>query len=126
LALAYAEYPNPEIGIEVREIALRYWAGDVTLLDDLARERREQFEEDEQRVGIRGELQWYNQVLASYLCALGARTPGAFSGFHNAGYKGLYGGEDENAIHRRKGLDSDQNVAAVLPSQGAIDRGNPQ
>lgn len=34
LAIAYAEYLNPDIGIEVREIATRVWGGDASVLDD--------------------------------------------------------------------------------------------
>lgn len=35
LALAYAEYLNPKLGIEVREVFLRYKAADETLADDI-------------------------------------------------------------------------------------------
>lgn len=116
LALAYAEYLNPEIGIEVRDIALRYWSGDVSLLDHIARTRHEQHEEDTTRLATRGELRWYNQIIQYLLRDLGARTPGDFGGFYNAGYQGLYNGEIENDIHRRKGLHKDQSIQDYMTS----------
>ncbi|MGH6816177.1 MAG: KilA-N domain-containing protein [Hyphomicrobiaceae bacterium] len=119
LALAYAEYLNPEIGVEVRDIALRYWAGDVTLLDAFARERRERFKEDGDRVFLREETRWFNQVLAVHAREAGVRSPSDFAEFHNSGYRGLYNGEDENAIHKRKSLRKDQHILDHMTSPEA-------
>jgi hypothetical protein len=35
LALAYAEFLNPSLGVEVREVFLRYKGADATLADDI-------------------------------------------------------------------------------------------
>jgi len=120
LALAYAEYLDPSIGIEVREIALRYWAGDLTLFDDFMRTRHEQFEEDGKRVFLREEIRWHNQKLAVHVREAGARSPNDYAEFHNSGYRGLYDGEDENDIHRRKQLRKDQAILDhMTPAESA-------
>jgi len=98
LALAYVEYLNPEIGLEIREIALRCWAGDRTLSE---------------------ETRWHNQVLAIHAREFGARSPNDFAEFHNSGYRGLYNGEDENDIHRRKQLSKDQAILDHMTSPEA-------
>jgi hypothetical protein len=120
LALAYAEYLNPRIGIEVREIALRFWAGDLTLLDDFMRAKRRQAHEDGQRVFLREEIRAHNQVLNQRVRNAGATQHYEFAEFHNAGYKGLYAGLDENAIHRRKELSKEQKILDhMMPEEAA-------
>lgn len=71
LALAYAEYLNPKLGIEVREVFLRFRAGDPTLADEalqrasaeanewagaraLGRARRKEFTDALQSHGVEG------------------------------------------------------------------------
>lgn len=120
LALAYAEYLHPEIGIEVREIALRFWAGDLTLLDRFNHDRRCQAQDDEQRVFLREKIRGHNQVLNQRVKDAGATQHYEFAEFHNAGYKGLYNGLDENAIHKRKSLRRDQRILDHMrPSEAA-------
>lgn len=110
LALAYAEYLSPELGIEVREIALRVYAGDVTVLDAFNRARREKLEDDANRVMTRDEIRRNNHDLNHLLKTIGAKNATHWASFHNEGYKGLYGGLDENNIHARKGLRKNERI----------------
>ncbi len=110
LALAYAEYLHPGLGVEVREIALRVYAGDVTVLDEYRRDHAEQLEEDGQRVMVRGEVRRNNSDLNAILKEVGATHSAQWAAFHNEGYKGLYNGETEDDIHRRKGLGRHEKI----------------
>lgn len=115
LALAYAEYLSPQLGIEVREIALRVYAGDITVLDDYNRARRAQLEDDHNRIVTRGEIRRNNYDLNTVLKEIGARNSTQWAAFHNHGYEGLYDGLDENDIHARKELEANQ---AILDHMG--------
>jgi len=115
LALAYGEYLNPKLGIEVREIALRVYAGDVTVLDEFKRAKREQIEEDGNRVMVREEIRRNNYDLNAIVKSVGARFSTQWAAFHNHGYEGLYNGLNENDIHALKKLKSNQ---AILDHMG--------
>jgi len=115
LALAYAEYLNPELGIEVREIALRVYAGDVTVLDEFNRNKHAQLEDDHNRVTVREEVRRNNYDLNMILKLIGAKYSAHWSAFHNKGYEGLYNGLNENAIHALKRLKHNQ---AILDHMG--------
>ncbi len=115
LALAYAEYLNPELGVEVREIALRVYAGDVTVLDEYNRAKRAQLEDDGNRVAARGEIRRNNHDLNLLLKGVGATSAKQWAAFHNHGYEGLYDGLMENDIHARKKLEPNQ---AILDHMG--------
>jgi len=110
LALAYAEHLNPDFGVEVREIALRVYVGDVSVLDDYNRARASQLEEDGQRVMVRDEVRRNNSDLNAILKEVGATHSAQWAAFHNEGYKGLYNGETEDDIHRRKDLAHNQKI----------------
>lgn len=109
LALAYAEYLSPELGIEVREIALRVYAGDVTVLDDFTKNKREQLEDDHNRVTAREEVRRNNYDLNQILKYIGASATMHWSKFHDDGYLGLYE-MTENQIHAHKGLKHKQAI----------------
>ena len=115
LALAYAEYLNPELGIEVREIALRVYAGDVTVLDEFNRAKRVQIEEDTNRVMVREEVRRNNSDLNLLLKGIGAKFSVQWAAFHNKGYEGLYDGLNEDQIHELKKLKENQ---AILDHMG--------
>lgn len=110
LALAYAEYLSPELGVEVREIALRVYAGDVSVLDEFKRTYSEQLEEDANRVTVREEVRRNNSDLNAILKEVGANHAKQWAAFHNSGYEGLYNGLNENAIHSRKRLHRGQRI----------------
>lgn len=110
LALAYAEYLSPELGIEVREIALRVYAGDVTVLDQYNKAKQKQLEDDHNRVTVRDEVRRNNYDLNMILKYIGATSVIHWSKFHDDGYIGLYDGLTENQIHSRKGLKRGQAI----------------
>lgn len=109
LALAYAEYLEPALGVEVREIALRVYAGDVTVLDDFKRSYAEQLEEDANRLMTREEVRRNNADLNQLLKEQGATFGRQWASFHNEGYLGLYN-ETEDQIHTRKGLKRGEKI----------------
>lgn len=115
LALAYTEYLSPELGIEVRDIALRVYAGDVTVLDEYAKAKRAQLEDDHDRVMVREEVRRNNYELNMILKFIGATSSMHWSKFHNDGYIGLYDGLTENQIHALKKLKRGQ---AILDHMG--------
>lgn len=110
LALAYAEYLSPEIGVEVRDIALRFWSRDVSLLEEFHRERRRQVKDDERRVFLREEIRKDNELLDARLRETGAAERWQIQEFHDAGYRGLYDGRDEADIHELKDLEKNQKI----------------
>lgn len=110
LALAYAEYLSPELGVEVREIALRVYAGDITVLEDFKRTYAEQLVEDGNRVMAREEVRRNNSELNGILKEVGASHAAQWAAFHNSGYEGLYDGLNENAIHSRKSLKRGERI----------------
>lgn len=67
-------------------------------------------EEDEKRLMLRGEMKRHNSRLASAAKEAGVITNKDYGVFQNAGYKGLYGGLDQEDIHKRKGLKNSQRI----------------
>ncbi len=75
-------------------------------LDDVAA----RLPEDQRRLLIRGEVTEKNNSLNEAARAAGVTTSRDFAVFHDAGYKGLYGGESARAIAERKGLKKGQHI----------------
>ncbi len=71
------------------------------LADDAA---FQQLKEDEKRLFLRNELKEHNKQLVEAAQRAGVLTDLDFAIFQNHGYQGLYGGLDQKAIHKRKGL----------------------
>lgn len=67
-------------------------------------------EEDEKRLMLRGEMKKHNKRLASAAKDAGVLTNKDYGIFQNAGYEGLYGGLDKQAIHQRKRLTKNQEI----------------
>jgi len=109
LALDYSEYLEPSLGVEVRDVFLRYRANDVGLANDILDRIAEQVREDEMRVHIRGEITERNRELASEGSKAGCKG-WHYAELHNAGYRGLYNGLDEGGIHRLKRLTKNQKI----------------
>ena len=61
-------------------------------------------DEDKQRLLLRSQLKEHNTTLSAAANAAGVEKPVEYAVFQNHGYKGLYGGLDQTAIHKRKGL----------------------
>ncbi|GKI60061.1 hypothetical protein NUBL13787_38400 [Klebsiella pneumoniae] len=66
--------------------------------------------EDEKRLFLRNELKEHNKHLVETAQRAGVETTLDFAVFQNHGYKGLYGGLDQKAIHERKGLKKSQKI----------------
>ncbi|MBV8045351.1 DNA damage-inducible protein D [Pluralibacter sp.] len=77
------------------------------LADD---EHFRQLREDEKRLFLRSELKEHNKYLVKAAHKAGVATTLDFAIFQNHGYKGLYGGLDQRAIHERKGLGKNQKI----------------
>lgn len=67
-------------------------------------------EEEEKRLMLRGEMKKHNTRLASAAKESGVITNKDYGISQNAGYKGLYGGLDQEDIHKRKGLKDNQRI----------------
>lgn len=72
--------------------------------------------EDEKRLFLRNELKEHNKHLVETAQQAGVETALDFAIFQNHGYKGLYGGLDQKAIHERKGLKKSQKILDPMGS----------
>lgn len=77
------------------------------LADD---EAFKQLKENEKRLFLRNELKEHNKQLVEAAQQAGVESTLDFAIFQNHGYKGLYGGLDNKAIHARKGLKKSQKI----------------
>jgi hypothetical protein len=110
LALAYAEDLLPALGVQVREIFLRYRANDISLANDILDRIAAQVQEDEQRIFTRDEIIEHNKLIAAHGKEAGCSLRWEYAELHNSGYRGLYNGLDENGIHKLKGLTKSQKI----------------
>lgn len=77
------------------------------LADD---EKFKQLKEDEKRLFLRNEMKEHNKQLVEAAQKAGVETNIDFAIFQNHGYKGLYGGLDAKAIHKKKGLKKSHQI----------------
>lgn len=70
----------------------------------------QQLNEDQKRLMLRNELADHNKQLAAAAKGAGVETGLDYAIFQNHGYKGLYGGLDNKAIHQHKGLKKSQKI----------------
>lgn len=70
----------------------------------------QQLNEDQKRLMLRNELANHNKQLAAAARDAGVVTDLDYAIFQNHGYKGLYGGLDNKAIHQHKGLKKSQKI----------------
>jgi len=70
----------------------------------------QQLSEDQKRLMLRNEPATHNKQLAAAAKDAGVETGLDYTIFQNHGYKGLYGGLDNKAIHQRKGLKKSQKI----------------
>ena len=104
LALAYAEDLLPALGVQVREIFLRYRANDVTLASEILEALVEQAEYDQLRVELRHLVKEHNKLSVGAAKEAGVTN---FEAYNGAGLAGLYGGMTKAQLLRRKGLPAD-------------------
>ncbi len=69
-----------------------------------------QLNEDQKRLMLRNELADHNKQLAAAAKEAGVKTGLDYAIFQNHGYKGLYGGLDNKALHQYKGLKKSQKI----------------
>ena len=69
-----------------------------------------QLSEDKQRLLLRGQIRTHNSDLAAAAKEASVEKPVEYATFQNHGYKGLYGGLDNQGIHKRKGLKKSQKI----------------
>ena len=87
VALAYAEYLSPKLALEVKEVFLRYKAGDATLADDiLERASAEAHEWAGRRAMGRSVRKGYTPILHAH----GVDSPKDYALCTNATYQGLF------------------------------------
>ncbi len=67
-------------------------------------------EEDEKRLFLRNELKKHNKQLVEAAYNAGVESNLDFAIFQNHGYKGLYGGLDQKAIHAKKSLKKSEKI----------------
>lgn len=67
-------------------------------------------EEEQKRLMLRREMKTHNTQLAGAAKEAGVKTNTDYAIFQNEGYKGLYGGLDRQAIHKKKGLTKSQEI----------------
>src|SRR5258708_12704400 len=76
--------------------------------------------EDQKRLIFRNQMAILNQQLATAAQRAGVIQPTDFSLFQNHGYKGLYGGETEDAVHARKNLKPPDKILDYMGSDELI------
>lgn len=82
-----------------------------TRRQELADDRAfQQLREDQKRLLLRNELKEHNKLLVEAAQQAGVETNLDFAVFQNHGYKGLYGGLDQKAIHAHKELKKSQKI----------------
>lgn len=104
LALDYAEYLNPDLGVDVRETFLRVKANDVTLALEIFEGMAEQAEYDDLRVKLRQLVKEHNKMSAGVAKDAGVTN---FEAYNGAGLSGLYGGMSKAGLLKHKGLPED-------------------
>lgn len=87
-----------------------------TRRQELTDEAFAQLGEDKQRLLLRQQLRVHNTELAEAAQISGVETPLDYAVFQNHGYKGLYGGLDQAAIHQNKGLKKSQKILDYMGS----------
>ena len=87
----------------------QFFAGAFTMIA-MTDEAFRQLREDEKRLFLRNELKEHNKQLVEAAQQAGVATAIDFAIFQNHGYRGLYGGLDQKAIHQRKGLKKSQKI----------------
>lgn len=80
-------------------------------------EQYETMTEDEKRLDIRKDVSKHNKSLADAAHDAGVIQPVDYARFQNAGYMGLYNGETQNDIHKRKGLKRSQKILDYMSGE---------
>jgi KilA-N domain len=87
LAMDYAEFMEPAIGVEMREVFVRFKKGDVTLALEIMKGITDQAEYDVERVALRQSVRDFNTLAAGVAQGAGVSD---FPAYNGAGLLGLY------------------------------------
>jgi hypothetical protein len=116
LALAYAEFLNPGLGVEVREIFLRYKAGDAKLADEiLARSSSEANE----WAGVRALGRSKRNELTQTLSAHQVKLPAEYDQVTNETYKALLG-KTAKQLKEDRGLKKTASLRDTMPTDELV------
>jgi hypothetical protein len=110
LALSYAEYLNPKLALEVREVFLRYKAADVTLADEVLSRAPAA---DNEWAGVRALGRAKRNELTRTLSEHDIHLPIEFAKVTNETYKGLHN-KNARQIRADKGLGPNGNVRDAM------------
>lgn len=105
LALDYAEFVNPELGLAVRDTFLRYKRRDVSLALEILEGLSEQDENDALRVKLRALVAEHNKLSAGAAKGIGVTN---FAAYNGSGLLGLYGMQQAKLLEK-KGLPEGAN-----------------
>jgi DNA-damage-inducible protein D len=92
-----------------------------TRRQELANEQAALETEDSKRIKHRGKMRFLNNDLKDEAHKAGAEQPKDYANFFDSGHKGLYGGETEDDIHARKGLQPKENIFDHMGSEELAD-----
>ncbi len=106
MALEYAENISPELGIEIRDIFLRFKSNDLSLAEEIINNLADQYGFDEKRIDLRNLVKQHNRESAGTAKSAGVTD---FPGYNGAGVSGLYGGMTASDVLAHKGLPQDVN-----------------
>lgn len=106
LALDYAEYLNPKLAIEVKEVFLRFKAGDATLADEVLQKASA---EDNEWAARRALGRSIRQGYTKELSERGVREPKHFAQCTNTTYRTLFD-KDARQLKVAKGLPANANL----------------
>jgi hypothetical protein len=114
MAAAYAGYLSPRLEIEVREVWLRYRAGDANLADEILQRASA---EDNHRVGVRALARSQRKTYTQTLKDHGVCGKEGYMGCTEAVYVHLLGGRSWE-LRQRLGLPPGSNVRDGLSAPG--------
>ena len=112
----YLIVQNADVRKKVVALGQTYFAVQTRKME-LTEAEYNKLEEDEKRLYRRRQTRDGNKILYGIAKEKGVKN---FDKFTNAGYRGLYGGEDANAIAKRKGLRYHEDI---LDNMGSAELG---
>lgn len=113
LALDYAEYLNPKLAIEVKEVFLRYKAGDATLADEVLQSASA---EDNEWAAKRAITRAVRIQYTAELKARGVSEPKHYAICTNTTYQSLFG-KTAKELKQAKGLPANSNLRDKLDAR---------
>lgn len=110
LALEYAAYLSPSLGIEIRDVFLRYRRGDESLVDEIRARRPAVDDRDLHRQIGKEVRKRFTQTLDEH----GVKEPAEYAICTNEVYKPLFGGTAAQ-IKAKRGLHKKANLRDHMP-----------